>query len=222
MKNFGKIIASINLILCITTFCGKNLLSAQPMPGSLQGLLDATKDMDVGFNPTTLIIYRPQNSGQMNDIRCFLRLEDEEGNDVTKTACKAAYEWITDNMLRRPGLGEPAPTSLGNLFKKRPKDLIKYKRSYFLSGAMAMHMNLKPGRYKISFYTPVKDQNMFTYPSQDQEPFEWESNVFIYDTKNPTNVLFLTPTANDNGFYNGGWHIDYRAPGYVKKSTVIE
>ena len=91
---------------------------------------------------------------------------------------------------------------------------------------MAMHLKLKKGRYKISLYTPVDQQNNFVYPESGEEArtalqsgvveysqpqtFQWESNVFEYNTENPTKVIFVTPTRNDNGFYNGGWVIDYK------------
>ncbi len=166
-------------------------LTAQPVSGSYYDFIDATKDMPAGHDKTSLIIYRPDNVGVLNDIRCFLRLEDEEGNDVTytTTTVTATYEWVS------------IPDRANN-----------YKKKYYLSGGMAMHLKLKKGRYKISLYTPVDQQNNFTYAEADAKPFQWESNVFEYNTENPTKVIFVTPTRNDNGFYNGGWKIDYRAP----------
>ena len=68
----------------ITIFLLTAATIAQPMPGSLQQLWEETKDKDVTPNPRTLIIYRPQNNGAINDVRCFLRLEDENGNDICK------------------------------------------------------------------------------------------------------------------------------------------
>ena len=165
-----------------------SLLSAQPVPGSYYDFLDATKDLPAGHDKTSLIIYRPNNIGVLNDIRCFLRLEDEQGNDVTYSAATATYEWVS------------IPDRINN-----------YKKKYYLSGGMAMHLKLKKGRYKISLYTPVDQQNNFTYAEADVKPFQWESNVFEYNTENPTKVIFVSPTRNDNGFYNGGWVIDYRA-----------
>ena len=165
-----------------------SLLSAQPVPGSYYDFLDATKDLPAGHDKTSLIIYRPDNIGVLNDNRCFLRLENEQGNDVTYSAATATYEWVS------------IPDRINN-----------YKKKYFLSGGMAMHLKLKKGRYKISLYTPVDQQNNFTYAEADVKPFQWESNVFEYNTENPTKVIFVSPTRNDNGFYNGGWVIDYRA-----------
>ena len=163
-------------------------LFAQPVPGSYYDFLDATKDLPAGHDKTSLIIYRPDNIGVLNDIRCFLRLENEQGNDVTYSAATATYEWVS------------IPDRINN-----------YKKKYYLSGGMAMHLKLKKGRYKISLYTPVDQQNNFTYAEADVKPFQWESNVFEYNTENPTKVIFVSPTRNDNGFYNGGWVIDYRA-----------
>ena len=89
-----------------------------------------------------------------------------------------------------------------------------------------MHLKLTKGRYKISLYTPVNQQNNCVYPESGEEArtalqsgvveysqtkaFQWESNIFEYNTENPTKVIFVTPTRNDNGFYNGGWVIDYK------------
>ena len=164
-------------------------LAAQPVPGSYYDFIDATKDLPAGHDKTSLIIYRPDNLGVLNDIRCFLRIENEAGQDVTydKKTITATYEWVS------------IPDRANN-----------YKKKYYLSGGMAMHLKLKKGRYKISLYTPVDQQNNFVYAEADTKPFQWESNVFEYNTENPTKVIFVTPTRNDNGFYNGGWIIDYR------------
>ena len=163
------------------------ILLAQPVPGSYYDFMDAVKDMPAGHDKQSLIIYRPDNKGVLNDIRCFLRLTDMDGNDVTYTACTATYEWVS------------IPDVVNN-----------YKKKYFLSGGMAMHLKLKKGRYKISLYTPVDQQANFTYPKKETEPFEWESNVFLYNTENPAKVIFVTPVKNENGFYSGGWIIDYK------------
>lgn len=177
-----------HLIIVLFSLLSTAILSAQPVPGSYYDFIDATKDMPAGHDKQSLIIYRPDNVGVLNDIRCFLRLEDEEGNDVTYTSCTATYEWMST-----------------------PDIIRNYKHTYFLSGGMAMHLKLKKGRYKISLYTPTDQQNNFTYAEADAKPFQWESNVFEYNTENPTKVIFVTPTRNDNGFYNGGWIIDYKS-----------
>ena len=80
-----------------------------------------------------------------------------------------------------------------------------------------MHCLLKPGKYNITVCTP-KDK---TYPVVTSNKEDWTSNVFYYDTDNPTNVIFVIPTANENGFYNGGWYIDYKAPKYFKFTKPI-
>lgn len=180
-------------------------LAAQPVPGSYYDFIDATKDLPAGHDKTSLIIYRPDNTGVLNDIRCFLRIQDEAGKDITYETSRitATYEWMST-----------------------PDIIRNYKHTYFLSGGMAMHLRLKKGRYKISLYTPVDQQNNFVYPESGEEArtalqsgvveysqpqaFQWESNIFEYNTENPTKVIFVTPTRNDNGFYNGGWVIDYR------------
>ncbi len=180
-------------------------LGAQPVQGSYYDFIDATKDLPAGHDKTSLIIYRPDNVGVLNDIRCFLRIQDEEGKDITydSKSITATYEWMST-----------------------PDIIRNYKHTYFLSGGMTMHLRLKKGRYKISLYTPVDQQNNFVYPESGQEArtalesgkveysepqaFQWESNVFEYNTENPTKVIFVTPTRNDNGFYNGGWVIDYK------------
>ena len=54
----------------------------------------------------------------MNDVRCWLRLEDAEtGEDVTYVKARANYAWIN-----------------------RSKEGIPYERAYYLSGGMAMHL----------------------------------------------------------------------------------
>lgn len=132
-----------------------------------------------------LIIYRPVNNGDMNDVKCYLRILDEEDNDVTYTAARIFYAWID-----------------------QPHVYYAYKKNYYLMGGIAMHVYLKPGKYKISVYTPKEAQNGFVCENNET----WESNTFYYNTENKLNVLFLSPTANDNYFYNGGWHLDFKAP----------
>lgn len=143
----------------------------------------------IHHNPWELIIYRPENSKSMNEVRCYLKIEDENGKDVTYTAVKATYEWVSI-----------------------PDVVNYYKKTYWLAGGVAMHLNIKPGKYKFSVYTPPEKQ--YPYPSKNRN--QWESNIFEYDTNNPTKVIFVRPTANDNGFYTGGWYIDYKAPPYYK------
>lgn len=183
-----KITKIFSLIITIYFLLfSSTLIIAQPVPGSYYDFLEATKNMPAGHDKRSLIIYRPDNLGTLNDIRCFLRLQNENDEDVTYSACTATYEWLsTPNIIRN------------------------YKTKYFLSGGMAMHLTLKKGKYKISLYTPQDQQNNFIYAEEDVKPFQWESNIFEYNTDNPTKVIFVTPTRNDNGFYNGGWIIDYK------------
>ncbi len=203
-NKFGMTTHKFGMTILFTFFLSCTL-AAQPVPGSYYDFIDATKDLPAGHDKTSLIIYRPDNVGVLNDIRCFLRVEDEQGNDITydTSSITATYEWLST-----------------------PDIIRNYKHTYFLSGGMAMHLKLKKGRYKISLYTPVDQQNNFIYPETGEEArtalqsgvveyskpqaFQWESNVFEYNTENPTKVIFVTPTRNDNGFYNGGWIIDYR------------
>ena len=77
---------------------------------------------------------------------------------------------------------------------------------------MSMHLLLKPGKYNISFYTPKEK----VFGIKVSNKGDWISNTFYYDTTNPTNVIWLIPTANSNGFFNGGWYITYKAPQYFK------
>ncbi len=201
IRHSHRLTACLFLLLLFTS----SPAHSQPVPGSYYDFIDATKDLPAGHDKTSLIIYRPDNVGVLNDIRCFLRIQDEAGNDITydTASITATYEWMST-----------------------PDIIRNYKHTYYLSGGMAMHLRLKKGRYKISLYTPTDQQNNFVYPETGQEArtalesgkveyskpqaFQWESNVFEYNTENPTKVIFVTPTRNDNGFYNGGWVIDYR------------
>ncbi len=143
----------------------------------------------VKFNPWEILIYRPENSSSMNEVRCWLKIEDEQGNDVTYTAAKGSYAWAST-----------------------PTEFTNYQKSYYLSGGMIMHLYLKKGRYTFSVSTPKDSQ----YPLKINPPKDWTSNRFEYDTENPAKVLFVYPAANDNGFYTGEWVIDYRAPKFYK------
>lgn len=161
------------------------------------------------FNPWELLIYRPENSGTMNNIRCWLKLEDENGNDVTFTKCKATYYYASNVVRDR----KTETMRFGSIFhRSAPRQVFNYQKSYFLEGGLVMYLLLKPGKYKISVCTP-KDQQ---YLSKIRSEGDWNSNIFEYDTENPAKALFVSPTANDNGFYNGGWRIDSKAPEYYK------
>lgn len=169
----------------------------------------ADSDSKIHFNPWELLIYRPENSGTMNNIRCWLKLEDENGNDVTYTKCKATY-YYANNVVK----DKKAETmQFGRIFHhSAPRQVFNYQKTYYLEGGLVMYLLLKPGKYKISVYTPENQQ----YLSKVENKSEWKSNVFEYDTENPAKVIFVSPTANENGFYNGGWYIDYKAPEYYR------
>ena len=174
-------------LILLPIFFQVELIFAQPVPGSYYEFMDAVKDMPAGHDKTSLIIYRPENKGVMNDIRCYLKLTDMDGKDVTYTACTATYEWVSI-----------------------PNVVNQYKKKYFLSGGMAMHLKLKKGRYNITLTTPIDQQANFTYSGPSTVPFDWQSNTFTYDTQNPTKVIFVYPTYNENGFYAGSWIVDYK------------
>ena len=144
-------------------------------------------------NPWELIIYRPENKSDFNYVRCYVRIEDENGNDVSKTKVKASYKWVTI-----------------------PNVVNSYKKQLFLDGGMAMLLNLKPGKYRFSVYTPIDRQGGFEVTKNIAGKKIWESNIFEYDTENPAKVIFVTPVMNDNGFFAGAWWIDYKAPRFFK------
>ena len=85
-----------SFLFTVFVFLFLQILPAQPLPGSYYDFIEQTENMEVKPNPATLIIYRPENKGQMNEIRCFLRIQNEEGKDVTynKDFCTATYEWV--------------------------------------------------------------------------------------------------------------------------------
>lgn len=138
---------------------------------------------------TPLIIYRPENDHPMNEVRCYIQIFDENNNDVTYSCGNAFYSWA-------------------NI----PGRYHAYKKRYYLTGGMAFHVNILPGKYKISVYTP-KDEH---YDINTENKEAWNSNTFEYDSDNPINVIFVAPTVNDNQFYNGGWTIHYKAPKFYK------
>ena len=157
-------------------------------------LMAQKNSTSIKHNPWELIIYRPENNGDLNYVRCWIKLEDAQtGEDVTYTKAKATYEWASI-----------------------PDVVNQYRKTYYLDGGMAAHFNLKPGKYNITVYTPKDKANYFTSQNVCSNDGDWESNTFYYDTENPTKVIFVVPTADENGFYDGGWYIDYKAPKYFK------
>jgi hypothetical protein len=145
-------------------------------------------DEPIHHNPWELIIYRPENSSAINDVRAFLKIEDENGNDATSSV-SATYEWISSRGI-----------------------VNRYEKSFYLSGGMAMHLLLAKGKYFFSFFSPESE----TQFSSAENKNRWESNRFFYDTENPAKVIFLFPAADENGFYKGEWILDYRAPEFYK------
>ena len=79
---FGMTVHKFGVTVLFTFFLSYTL-AAQPVPGSYYDFVDATKDLPAGHDKTSLIIYRPDNVGVLNDIRCFLRIQDEAGQDIT-------------------------------------------------------------------------------------------------------------------------------------------
>lgn len=150
---------------------------------------------DIKHNPWELIIYRPENSFHINDIRCWLKIVDMDGNDVTYSCCTATYEWVSI-----------------------PDRVNYYQKTYYLSGGMAMHLNIKKGKYRFSVYTPKDKQ----YPNLIPNHEEWTSNEFYYDTDNPAKVLFVYPVADNTGFYTGEWVISHLAPQFKEFTIPVE
>ncbi|MCR5125158.1 MAG: hypothetical protein K6B43_08200 [Treponema sp.] len=153
-----------------------------------------------------LIVYRPQNSDNINLVRCWVKIEDFDGNDVTYTAARAAYAYMD-----------------------RPKELSWYQRTFYLEGGMACHLYLNTAhgeKYKISVYTPKS--HVENFPIAPNLRTDWDSDVFIYDSTkiensadknyNPLKVIFVSPCANENWFYVPHWNIDYKAPTFLRQS----
>ncbi len=137
----------------------------------------------------SLEIYRPENYGEMNTIPCFLEITDTEGNDATSSIISISYSWY-------------------NELQNNPKRHHKYFEGCFLGGTV-IHLQMKKGTYHISIYTPVDKQGSYKNISNN----DWKSNTFVYTVDSPAlKVIFISPTANENGFYSGAWHIDYKAP----------
>ena len=147
-----------------------------------------------------LEIYRPENFGEMNDVPCMIRVTDMEGNDASASIKSISYSWYYE-------------INNGKMW------LHRYWNGCFAGGTV-VHLVMKEGTYKISVYTPVKNQAEYSSLTKK----EWASNEFVYKTGEPAlNVLFVSPVANDNGFYSGAWHIDYKAPKfYIYTKPLIK
>ena len=118
--------------------------------------------------------------------------------------------WMSEETINPNWKTEIINNCYSDCVRQEENVVNKYKRTYFLSGGMAMHLKLKKGLYNITLTTPVDQQANFTYSDPSIVPFDWQSNTFTYDTQNPTKVIFVYPTYNENGFYDGGWIVDYR------------
>ncbi|MBQ2551757.1 MAG: hypothetical protein II563_02775 [Treponema sp.] len=139
----------------------------------------------------SLEIYRPSNFGLMDEIPCILKITDMDGNDASDKIISISVTWY-DGMQTDPHWTH------------------KYYDGCFTGGAI-VHLEMQRGTYKISVSTPKEHQRDYL-PGNTEE---WTSNEFTYKTGSPAlKVIFISPTANQNGFYTGGWHIDYRAPKY--------
>lgn len=161
---------------------------------------------DIKHNPWSLIIYRPENTEKMNDVWCWVKFTDAEtGEDVTYSRLTAQYEWVSQTVKIQP----KDHHSIESIFSPtRLYTMHNYQKTFYLAGGMAMHINLKPGKYFITVYTPKEKAGFFKCSNKG----DWLSNKFYYDTENPAKVIFVVPTANENGFYDGGWFIDWKAP----------
>ena len=149
-----------------------------------------------------LVVYRPQNSADINAVRCWIRVEDMDGNDVTYKNARASFAYMN-----------------------RPDELSWYRRSFYLEGGMACHLYLDPGKYRISVYTPKSHVECFSLPERLRT--DWDSDSFVYDSgiiensvdkddANLLRVIFVSPVADENWFYKPRWHVDYRAPSYLR------
>ena len=144
------------------------------------------------------IIYRPANKDELNEIRCYLKILDQEGNDVTEKI-SASYAWIDQK-----------------------EKLYSYEKKYYLMGGMAMHVGIPEGKFSFIFYTPVEKQSL--YPGAKKLGNKvWESRPYTVDSANLPKVFFVSPLADENGFFKGEWLMDYRAPKFYKwtKQKII-
>ncbi len=141
----------------------------------------------------SLEIYRPENYGHMNDIPCLLEITDMDGNDASDKIISLNMSWYYD-------------------MQTKPHWTHNYYKGCFRGGSV-LHLEMMEGTYLISVRTPVEMQDGMILENDG----EWTSNSFEYKTGSPAlKVIFVSPTANQNGFYTGGWHVDYRAPKFFK------
>ncbi len=111
-----------------------------------------------------LIVYRPQNTQNINLVRCWIKIQDEDGNDVTQTVARASYAYMD-----------------------RPNVRFWYQKSFYLDGGMACHLYLNRGKYKISVFTPKNQVEGFPIAKRLQT--DWDSTVFEYDSSKIENSV---------------------------------
>ena len=144
-----------------------------------------------------LELYRPENRGDMNDVPCLIKITDMEGNDAWDSITALSYSWHYDIHT--------------NLWQEKCLCHAYWKGCF--TGGCVVHLGLKSGKYRISVYTPKESQ--LDYERLTGE--DWQSNEFVYDTeRKELKVIFISPTADDSGVYDGGWHVDHIAPAYYR------
>lgn len=166
-----------------------------------------------------LEIYRPENFGALNTIPCLIRVTDQAGNDASDRISHLSYNWYYEI---------PLPN-----WSRQPESLNRYFNGCF-TGGVVVHLLMQPGIYEISVYTPVDKQQDYKIAqvhtsgsaateteSTEAAPREWTSNTFTYNTAHKPNVIFISPVANENGFFCGSWHIDYKAPRFFKYTKPL-
>ena len=99
-------------------------------------------------NGFSLIIYRPENSKNINDLRCYIKIENENGEDISEKI-PAWFEFVSEK-------------GKFSRFKKKP----------YLLGGMAAHVFLGTGKFKISVYTTKEDAEGFSLPEKIKK--EWK------------------------------------------------
>lgn len=162
---------------------------------------------------SALEIYRPENAGSLNAIPCLFRITDESGADASARIRHISYNWYYE--LPRPA------------FSSQPKKLHKYFNGCFSGGAV-VHLIMEPGVYRISVYTPASLQQGYHDEHAElhrvsAEPFEWTSDEFVYDSRAPfpagkPRVIWVSPCADDNCFFNGRWHIGAKSPAFYQST----
>ena len=189
-----------------------------------------------------LEIYRPENYGALNTIPCLLRVTDLDGNDASAQIAHLSYNWYYElplpNWSRQPKTlnryfnGCFTGGVVLHLLMKPGKYLISVytpvdkQQDYAIaenhaSTAESAGTAAEASTSATVGNVPTADASgrragAAVISDVDTAPREWRSNTFAYDTAHKPRVIFVSPTANDNGFFNGGWHIDYKAPQFYQ------